>query len=99
MMQRFCFERVLERVLGRDGLGPCVDHPVADLDVLGPDRHETPVEDRELATVRTVDHGVDVGRGRDVEVLGQQGLGQPCAEVPGELIGRSRGDEASTHRL
>ena len=36
-------ERPLEGAAGGDGLGPGVDHPVADLRVLGPEGHEAPV--------------------------------------------------------
>ena len=65
MMQRRLAKAPLVGALVGERLGPGVDHLVADLRVLGPERHQAPVEGVEAAHAAGLDDDVDVvGRRR-----------------------------------
>ena len=90
-------QRGLEGVLLGQGLGPGVDHLVADRGVLRPVGHEAPVH-RLDPTGGAVDvHDVDVVGRRHVVRRLERRLGGLGVEVPGDLIRRRRAHEPSTH--
>ena len=71
-MQRLRLKAGLNASLVGQRLGAGVDHLLAELDVLGPHRHQAPVEDLDAAALGRVDHGVDVVGRRRVVVRGQR---------------------------
>ena len=97
------------RLLG-DRLHPGVDHPVADLGVLGPGRDQPPLQHPQLARGRlarvagllrrrALDDGVDLLGRRDV-VVGRQRLGHPAVddlELLDEVLGTPAGGVAAAH--
>ena len=90
-------EHAFEGGLVGDGLRPCIDHRGADLDVLGPHRHQAPLEVLD-SQARAGAHDREYVVGRcDIEVLGRRITLEAGPEMIGDLLGRVGGDEAAAH--
>ncbi len=92
-----------ERRLGGQGLGPGVDHPVADPRVLRPGGHQPPAHRCHGANPVSFVDGEHIAGGCDVPVRrggikGDRIRHRPDLEVARQLIGRGRRHESPTHR-
>ena len=95
-------ERGAEGGLDRDRLGPRVDQPGAALGVLGPERHQAPAQQPELALLLVVHHRVDpLGRRHVVVGVVGRPLGGNGVPLDGELLEQlgpfTSGDEPTAH--
>ena len=91
-------QRGLEAVLLGGSFAAGVDHPIADVEVLGPHRYEAPAIQLDVTRPLSVaDHDLDV-RARSDVVLGRYRLGGSARpEVLGQFLDRGRRDKTSTH--
>lgn len=78
-------------------LGPCVNHPVADLHVLRPVRYQPPVQQEQFSLVFILADGGDLlGGGDVVAVLKVQPFGE--LEIVDQIRDREMVGEAAAHR-